>query len=150
MQTEPRKTLLCSAVATRLTYSHCAMCFAALEWLTWHSILRFIMGAICVEPEFVSTSRYHYLIPRDKITLYVEGGEEPLAVEQPFGNKEVANDDDVVVLHEGGNVDAKEIFPNLDFWTSLPQRTQSLLASLVQKFRGPSQGHRSSYSPVNF
>lgn len=27
---------------------------------------------------------------------------------------------------------------------------QSLLASLVQKFRGPSQGHRSSYSPVNF
>nr|XP_023905974.1 uncharacterized protein LOC112017750 [Quercus suber]POF19094.1 hypothetical protein CFP56_49946 [Quercus suber] len=43
-----------------------------------------------------------------------------------------------------------DIFPNLDFWTSLPQRTQSLLASLVQKFRGPSQGHRSSYSPVNF
>ncbi|KAL0010450.1 hypothetical protein SO802_005558 [Lithocarpus litseifolius] len=70
-----------------------------------------------------STSRFHYLIPggnleqglrlinedddvvymceihaawpTDKITLYVEGGEEPLAVEQPFANEEVANDDDV-------------------------------------------------------
>nr|XP_023898952.1 uncharacterized protein LOC112010817 [Quercus suber] len=93
----------------------------------------------------ISTSRFHYLIPRDnleqglrlingdddvvymceihaawptdKITLYVEGGEEPLVVEQPFGNEEVANDDDVHEvgqndddlheMHEGGNVDAK-------------------------------------------
>lgn len=101
---------------------------------------------ICSDVGVVSTSRYHYLIlgdnleqglrlingnddvvymceihaawPTDKITLYVEGGEEPLAVEQPFGNKEVASDDDVhevgqnddddvTVLHEGGNVDAK-------------------------------------------
>ena len=55
--------------------------------------------------------------PTDKITLYVEGGEEPLAVEQSFGNKEVANDDDVHEVgqsdndvhevHEGGNVDAE-------------------------------------------
>ena len=30
-----------------------------------------------------------------KITLYVESGEEPLAVEQPFANEEVVNGDDV-------------------------------------------------------
>ena len=100
---------------------------------------------ICFDVGAVSTSRYHYLIPRgnleqglrlingnddvvymceihaawptDKITLYVEGGEEPIAVEQSFDNKEVANDDDVHEVgqsdddvhevHEGGNVDAK-------------------------------------------
>ncbi|KAK9989706.1 hypothetical protein SO802_029945 [Lithocarpus litseifolius] len=92
-----------------------------------------------------STSRFHYLIPggnleqglrlinedddvvymceihaawpTDKITLYVGGGEEPLAVEQPFANEEVANDDDVHEvpqngddvheMHEGGNVDSE-------------------------------------------
>ncbi|RDX75018.1 hypothetical protein CR513_45152, partial [Mucuna pruriens] len=41
-----------------------------------------------------------------------------------------------------------DIIPNLDFWVSLPRRTQSLCASLVRKFKGPSQGHRSSYSPI--
>ena len=82
---------------------------------------------ICFNVGAVSTSRYHYLIlgsnleqglrlingdddvvymceihaawPTDKITLYVGGGKEPLTVEQPFGNEEVANDDDV---HEVG------------------------------------------------
>ncbi|KAL4625631.1 hypothetical protein ACB092_05G039500 [Castanea dentata] len=77
---------------------------------------------ICSDVGAVSTSRSHYLIPggnleqglraingadnvvymceihaacpTNKITLYVEGGEEPLAVEQPFGNEEIANDDD--------------------------------------------------------
>ena len=56
----------------------------------------------------------HAAWPTDKITLYVEGGEEPLAIEQPFGNEEVANDDDVHEVgesdddvHEGGNVDAE-------------------------------------------
>nr|POE74480.1 hypothetical protein CFP56_51095 [Quercus suber] len=69
----------------------------------------------------------HVAWSADKITLYVEGGEEPLAVEQPFGNEEVANDDDVHEapqngddmhevgqndddvheMHEGGNVDAE-------------------------------------------
>ncbi|XP_010264548.1 PREDICTED: uncharacterized protein LOC104602522 isoform X3 [Nelumbo nucifera] len=43
-----------------------------------------------------------------------------------------------------------EVIPNLEFWLSLPQRTKSLLGSLVRKFRGPSRGYRSSYSPVNF
>ncbi|XP_061351707.1 uncharacterized protein LOC133296597 isoform X2 [Gastrolobium bilobum] len=43
-----------------------------------------------------------------------------------------------------------DVIPNLDFWVSLPKRTQNLFASLVRKFKGPSQGHRSSYSPVNF
>ena len=111
---------------------------------------------ICCDVGALSTSRYHYLIPggnleqglrlinedddvvymceihaawpTDKITLYVEGGEEPLAVEQSFGNEEVANDDDDVhevgesdndvhevgesdddvhEVHEGGNVDAE-------------------------------------------
>ncbi|XP_028212586.1 uncharacterized protein LOC114395087 isoform X1 [Glycine soja] len=43
-----------------------------------------------------------------------------------------------------------DIIPNLDFWVSLPRRTQSLCTSLVRKFKGPSEGYRSSYSPVNF
>ncbi|KAK4778360.1 hypothetical protein SAY87_018547 [Trapa incisa] len=43
-----------------------------------------------------------------------------------------------------------DAIPNLEFWASLPHRTQSSLASLVRKFRGPSEGYRSSYSPVNF
>ncbi|KHN04787.1 hypothetical protein glysoja_031887 [Glycine soja] len=43
-----------------------------------------------------------------------------------------------------------DIIPNLDFWVSLPRRTQSLCASLGRKFKGPSEGHRSTYSPVNF
>ena len=59
----------------------------------------------------------HAAWPTGKITLYVEGGEEPLAVEQPFANEEVADDDevhevsqngdDVHEMHEGGNVDAE-------------------------------------------
>ena len=61
----------------------------------------------------------HATWPTDKITLYVEGGEELLAIEQPFGNEEVANDDDVHKvgqsdddvheMHEGGNVDTEEV-----------------------------------------
>ncbi|KAG2730549.1 hypothetical protein I3843_01G292800 [Carya illinoinensis] len=43
-----------------------------------------------------------------------------------------------------------DIIPNLDVWASLPQRTRSSFASMVQKVRGPSQGHRNSYSRVNF
>ena len=97
---------------------------------------------ICFNVGAVSTSKYHYLIPgsnleqglrlingdddvvymceihaawpTDKITLYVGGGEEPLTVEQPFDNEEVANDDDVHEVgqsdddvHEGGNVDVE-------------------------------------------
>ena len=82
---------------------------------------------ICFDVGVVSTSRFHYLIlggnleqelrlingdddvvymceihatwPTDKITLYVESGEELLPIEQPFDNEKVANDDDV---HEVG------------------------------------------------
>ncbi|XP_021654463.2 uncharacterized protein LOC110645563 [Hevea brasiliensis] len=43
-----------------------------------------------------------------------------------------------------------DMIPNLDFWVRLPQRTQSCCASLVRKFRGPTEGYRCSYSPVNF
>lgn len=43
-----------------------------------------------------------------------------------------------------------DAFPNLEFWASLPHRTQGLVMSLVQKFRGPSEGHRSSYTSVGF
>ncbi|CAJ1858777.1 unnamed protein product [Sphenostylis stenocarpa] len=43
-----------------------------------------------------------------------------------------------------------DIIPNLDFWVSLPRRTQSLCASLVRRFKGPAEGYRSSYSSVNF
>ena len=59
----------------------------------------------------------HATWPTDKITLYVEGGEESLAVEQPFANEEVVNDDDmheapqngdnVHEMHEEGSVDAE-------------------------------------------
>ena len=59
----------------------------------------------------------HAAWPIDKITLYVESGEEPLAVEQPFANEEVVNDDDmheasqhgddVHEMHGGGRVDAE-------------------------------------------
>ena len=90
---------------------------------------------ICSNFWAFSTSRFHYLIlrgnleqglklinrdddvvymceihaawPTDKVTLYVEGDEEPLVVEQPFANEKVANDDDVHEMHEGGNVDAE-------------------------------------------
>lgn len=43
-----------------------------------------------------------------------------------------------------------DAIPNLEFWASLPHRTQGLVMSLVQKFRGPSEGHRSSYTSVGF
>ncbi|XP_057475400.1 uncharacterized protein LOC130763497 [Actinidia eriantha] len=43
-----------------------------------------------------------------------------------------------------------DVVPNLEFWASLPHRIQSMFMSLVRKFRGPSEGYRSSYSPVNF
>ncbi|KAK2442162.1 autophagy protein [Trifolium repens] len=44
-----------------------------------------------------------------------------------------------------------EVIPNLDIWISLPRRTQSVCSSLVGKFKGtPSEGHRSTYSAVNF
>ena len=88
-----------------------------------------------------STSRFHYLIPGgnleqglrlinedddvvymceihaawpiDKITLYVEGGEEPFAVEQPFTNEEVTNDDDVHKAPQNGD-DVHEVGQNDD------------------------------------
>ncbi|KAL0002861.1 hypothetical protein SO802_016642 [Lithocarpus litseifolius] len=85
--------------------------------------LRLING----DDDVVYMCEIHAAWPTDKITLYVESGEEPLVVEQPFVNEEVANDDDVHEtpqngddvhkvgqndddvhgMHEGGNVDAK-------------------------------------------
>ena len=84
--------------------------------------LRLING----DDDVVYMCEIHVAWPTDKITPYVEG-EEPLAVEQPFANVEVANDDDVHEapqsgddvhevgqndgdaheMHEGGNVDAE-------------------------------------------
>ncbi|GMH04182.1 hypothetical protein Nepgr_006021 [Nepenthes gracilis] len=43
-----------------------------------------------------------------------------------------------------------DVIPNLDFWTSIPHRTQSLFMSAVYRFRGSTNHHRNSYSPVNF
>ncbi|KAH9623580.1 hypothetical protein KSS87_013184 [Heliosperma pusillum] len=43
-----------------------------------------------------------------------------------------------------------DAIPNLDFWTSIPHRTKMLFISLVQRFRGPTYHHTSSYSSVNF
>lgn len=34
-----------------------------------------------------------------------------------------------------------DMIPNLDFWTRLPHRTQSFFASLVRRFRGPTEGY---------
>ncbi|XP_074279402.1 uncharacterized protein LOC141604802 [Silene latifolia] len=43
-----------------------------------------------------------------------------------------------------------DAIPNLDFWTSIPHRTKMLFISVVQRFRGPTHHHTSSYSSVNF
>nr|GLL20967.1 uncharacterized protein LOC109186582 [Ipomoea trifida] len=43
-----------------------------------------------------------------------------------------------------------DIIPNLEFWSSLPHRVQSWFQSISQRLRGPSQHHRSTYSPVEF
>ncbi|XP_019192176.1 PREDICTED: uncharacterized protein LOC109186582 [Ipomoea nil] len=43
-----------------------------------------------------------------------------------------------------------DIIPNLEFWSSLPHKVQSWFQSIAQRFRGPSQHHRSTYSPVEF
>lgn len=43
-----------------------------------------------------------------------------------------------------------DVIPNLDFWISIPHRIKSVFISLVQRFRGPTYHHRSSYSSVNF
>ncbi|WCJ19950.1 hypothetical protein M5689_002219 [Euphorbia peplus] len=43
-----------------------------------------------------------------------------------------------------------DIVPNMEFWATIPRKTESFFASLVRKFRGPTEVHRSSYSPVDF
>ncbi|CAA7028896.1 unnamed protein product [Microthlaspi erraticum] len=43
-----------------------------------------------------------------------------------------------------------DVIPNLDFWATVPHRTQSCFGSIFQRFRGPSHGQRASYSQVNF
>ncbi|KAF5201051.1 autophagy-like protein [Thalictrum thalictroides] len=42
------------------------------------------------------------------------------------------------------------VIPNLEVWLTLPHRVQGLFRSLIRRFRRPTEGHRSSYSPVNF
>lgn len=48
------------------------------------------------------------------------------------------------------NIRGIDVIPNLEFWASLPHKIQHLFMSIVRRFRGPSEGYRSSYSPVNF
>ncbi|KAM7271064.1 hypothetical protein ACFE04_030278 [Oxalis oulophora] len=43
-----------------------------------------------------------------------------------------------------------DAIPNLEFWVSVPHRTQRLYGSLVQKIRGPTNAHHDNYSRVNF
>ncbi|KAG6393581.1 hypothetical protein SASPL_147825 [Salvia splendens] len=43
-----------------------------------------------------------------------------------------------------------DVIPNLELWASLPHRIQNLYHSLLRRFTGASQVHRSSYSPVDF
>ena len=69
------------------------------------------------DDDVVYMCEIHVAWPTNKITLYVESGEEPLVVEQPFANKEVVIDndvheapehgDDVHEMHGGGSVDAE-------------------------------------------
>ncbi|KAL5720925.1 hypothetical protein ACHQM5_013549 [Ranunculus cassubicifolius] len=42
------------------------------------------------------------------------------------------------------------VIPNLEIWASLPHTIQGLYRSLMSKFRRPTEGHRSTYSPVDF
>lgn len=42
------------------------------------------------------------------------------------------------------------VIPNLEIWLSLPHIIQGLFRSLIRRFRRPTEGHRSTYSPVNF
>ena len=53
--------------------------------------LRHING----DDDVVYMCEIHAVWPTNKITLYVEGGEEPFAIEQQFSNEEVVNDEDV-------------------------------------------------------
>ncbi|XP_027110730.1 uncharacterized protein [Coffea arabica] len=48
------------------------------------------------------------------------------------------------------NIHGIDAIPNLEFWATVPHKVQSFFVALVRRFRGPSQGYRSSYSPVNF
>ncbi|KAL2897260.1 Bifunctional glutamine synthetase adenylyltransferase/adenylyl-removing enzyme [Bienertia sinuspersici] len=43
-----------------------------------------------------------------------------------------------------------QVIPSLDFWMRIPHSIKSVIMSVVQRFRGPTYHHRSSYSPVNF
>ncbi|GLT92922.1 hypothetical protein SLE2022_107330 [Rubroshorea leprosula] len=43
-----------------------------------------------------------------------------------------------------------DVIPNLELWGSIPHRIQRSFSALVRRFRGPSEGYRSSYSAVNF
>lgn len=56
----------------------------------------------------------------------------------------------IVYRHFFLRISGIDAIPNLEFWASLPHRIQSMFMSLIRRFRGPSQGYRSSYSPVNF
>ncbi|KAL4654989.1 hypothetical protein ACB092_01G419900 [Castanea dentata] len=130
-------------------------CVSIIDEVDPDRLSLFEIQDICGELGAPSTSTFHYLIlggnleqglmvingdddvlnmcdihvtwPLDRIILYVEGGEEPLVIEEPIVIEEVGgqdggdehevgqndgdvhevgqNDDDV---HEGGNVDAKE------------------------------------------
>ncbi|KAK9189577.1 hypothetical protein WN943_018175 [Citrus x changshan-huyou] len=53
-------------------------------------------------------------------------------------------------LLEAVPCNVKLALPNLDFWGSILHRMQNFFASFVRRFRGPSEGHRSTYSRVNF
>ncbi|XP_058075141.1 uncharacterized protein LOC131223691 isoform X3 [Magnolia sinica] len=43
-----------------------------------------------------------------------------------------------------------EVVPNLEFWLSLPRKAQSLVMSLVRRFRRQPQGNRSTYTQATF
>ncbi|XP_077213411.1 autophagy-like protein [Tasmannia lanceolata] len=43
-----------------------------------------------------------------------------------------------------------EVVPNMDFWLSLPQRSKSLLGSLLRRLRSRPRSSQNSYSPMNY
>ncbi|XP_010517450.1 PREDICTED: uncharacterized protein LOC104792889 isoform X2 [Camelina sativa] len=43
-----------------------------------------------------------------------------------------------------------DVIPNVDFWATIPHRTQGCCGSIFSRFGGSSRGQRTSYSQVNF
>ncbi|MED6200835.1 hypothetical protein PIB30_089134 [Stylosanthes scabra] len=80
----------------------------------------------------------------DRLGIILTSSSRPLKLRVVSGHSEFGPELPIFV------VVMFKVIPNLDFWVSLPRRIQIWFTSLVRRFKGPSEGYRSSYSPVNF